>query len=121
MLSHPNGIFLDNDRLIVGSWGAGLNADFTTEVPGSLLSVALDTQEISVIASEVGNIDGITRIDDAIIVSDWVSGALFSVDSSDNVHELAQLEQGLADISSHNSTLYLPMMFQGSLTSQKYP
>lgn len=121
MLSHPNGIFLDNDRLIVGSWGAGLREDFTTEVPGSLLSVALDTQEISVIASEVGNLDGITRINDAIIVSDWVSGALFSVDSNGNAHKLAQLEQGLADISSQNSTLYMPMMFQGTLKSQQLP
>ncbi|MGJ8611447.1 MAG: hypothetical protein ACSHWY_10145, partial [Octadecabacter sp.] len=48
LLAHPNGVFLDQDRLLVGSWGAGLRDDFTTDVPGSLLSVSLETKEISV-------------------------------------------------------------------------
>lgn len=121
LLAHPNGVFLDQDRLLVGSWGAGLRDDFTTEVPGSLLSVSLETKEISVFAPEVGNIDGITRIGDAIIVSDWVTGKLFEVSDTGQARETGQFETGLADISSQGSTLYLPMMLDGTLVSWSYP
>lgn len=121
LLAHPNGVFLDQDRLLVGSWGAGLRDDFTTEVPGSLLSVSLDTKEISVVAPEVGNIDGITRIRDAIIVSDWVTGKLFEVSDTGEIRQTGQFETGLADISSQGGTLYLPMMLDGTLVSRSYP
>lgn len=121
LLAHPNGVFLDQDRLLVGSWGAGLRDDFTTEVPGSLLSVSLDTKEISVVAPEVGNIDGITRISDAIIVSDWVTGKLFEVSDTGEIRQTGQFETGLADISSQGGTLYLPMMLDGTLVSRSYP
>ena len=121
LLAHPNGVFLDQDRLLVGSWGAGLRDDFTTEVPGSLLSVSLETKEISVVAPEVGNIAGITRIGDAIIVSDWVTGKLFEVSDTGEARETGQFQPGLADISSQGGTLYLPMMLDGTLVSLSYP
>lgn len=120
-LSHPNGVFLDEGRLLVGSWGSGLRDDFTTETPGSLLSISLETREISVVATGIGNIDGITRIDDAIIVSDWVTGELVEIGSNGEVHQTAQFAPGLADISSEGSTLFLPMMLDGTLISQDYP
>ncbi|KEJ94547.1 Sugar lactone lactonase YvrE [Pseudosulfitobacter pseudonitzschiae] len=120
-LAHPNGVFLDEGRLLVGSWGAGLRDDFTTETQGSLLSVSLDTKEISVVAPNIGNIDGITRIDDAIIVSDWVTGGLLEIGRDGVAQQVAQFAPGLADISSDGSTLYLPMMLDGSLISRDYP
>lgn len=120
-LAHPNGVFLDEGRLLVGSWGSGLRDDFTTETPGSLLSISLETREISVVAPGIGNIDGITRIDDAIIVSDWVTGGLFEIGSDGEAHQTAKFAPGLADISSDGSTLYLPMMLDGTLISQNYP
>ncbi len=116
-LSHPNGVFLDNDRLLVGSWGVGLKDDFTTDVPGSLLSVSLDSQAISIVASELGNIDGIARIGDTIIISDWVTGNLTGVSASGETHQIAQYGPGLADISAQGQTLYLPMMLDGTLIS----
>jgi len=120
-LAHPNGVFLDEGRLLVGSWGAGLRDDFTTETPGSLLSVSLETKEISVVAPGIGNIDGITRIDDAILVSDWVTGGLFEIGRDGAAAQTAQFAPGLADISSDGSTLYLPMMLEGTLISRDYP
>lgn len=120
-LAHPNGVLLDNDRLLVGSWGLGLRDDFTTEVPGSLLSVSLETREISVVAAELGNIDGITRIGDALIVSDWVTGGLFEVGDDGDVRQTGQFAPGLADITAQAGTLYLPMMLEGALISQDYP
>lgn len=120
-LAHPNGVYLDEDRLLVGSWGTGLRDDFTTEGPGSLLAISLATKEIGVVAPEIGNLDGITRIDDTIIVSDWVTGGLFEIDQDGTARKTGQFAPGLADISSHEGTLYLPMMLDGTLISQSYP
>jgi hypothetical protein len=120
-LAHPNGVFLDDDRLLVGSWGSGLRDDFTTEVLGSLLSVSLETRKITVVAPEIGNIDGITRIGDALIVSDWVTGGLFEIGGDGDVLQVGQFAPGLADIASQGGTLYLPMMLDGTLVSQDYP
>lgn len=120
-LAHPNGVLLDGDRLLVGSWGSGLRDDFTTEVLGSLLSVSLETRDISVVAPEIGNIDGITRIDDALIVSDWVTGGLFEIGGDGDVLQIGQFAPGLADIASRGGTLYLPMMLDGTLVSQDHP
>lgn len=119
-LAHPNGVFLDGDRLLVGSWGVGLRDDFTTEILGSLLSVSLETSEISVVVPEIGNIDSITRIGDALIVSDWVTGGLFEIGSDGDVRQIGKFAPGLADITSHGGTLYLPMMFDGTLVSRDY-
>lgn len=120
-LSHPNGVLVDGDRLLIGSWGAGLRDDFTTDVPGSLLSVALDSKEISIIAPELGNIDGIALIGDSILVSDWVTGSLIEISADGETHLLAQYGPGLADISAEGRTLYLPMMLDGTLISKVYP
>jgi hypothetical protein len=120
-LAHPNGVFLDDERLLVGSWGSGLRDDFTTEVPGSLLAVSLETKEISVVAPEIGNIDGVTQIGDALIVSDWVTGGLFEIGGDREVLQVGQFAPGLADIASWGGTLYLPMMLDGTLVSQDYP
>lgn len=121
LLSHPNGLLVDDGRLLVGSWGAGLRDDFTTEVTGSLLSVALESKEISTVASAVGNIDGIARIGDTIIVSDWVTGGLIEVAANGDAHQIGQYAPGLADISARGKTLYLPMMLDGTLVSFDYP
>lgn len=79
MLSHPNGVVLDDQRLLVRSWGAGLRDDFTTQTAGALLSVSLASKEIPMVAPKIGNIDGITSLGDRIIVSDWVTGGLIEI------------------------------------------
>lgn len=35
-LAHPNGLFLDEERIVVGSWGQGMRDDFSTEVSGGV-------------------------------------------------------------------------------------
>jgi hypothetical protein len=120
-LSHPNGLLLDGKRLLVGSWGAGLRDDFTTEVPGTLLSVALDSKEISTLAPNVGNIDGIAQIGDRIIVSDWVTGGLIEVGADGTAQQIAQYAPGLADIAAQGDRLLLPMMLDGTLMSVDTP
>lgn len=120
-LSHPNGLLLDGPRLLVGTWGEGLKEDFSTEVAGSLLSVDLETRAISVVVPEIGNIDGITRVGDEILLNDWVTGEVFTVNGAGEVDLAINLSPGVADISSHGNTLFLPMMLYGDLRVVTYP
>lgn len=120
-LAHPNGLLLDEGRLIVGSWGQGMRDDFSTEVPGSLLAVDLETQAISTIIPSLGNLDGVVRIGDTLLVSDWITGQLFEV-GADGAHTVvAEYPAGLADIAAYNNTLVLPSMLEGNVSARTYP
>ncbi|MEO0392423.1 MAG: ATP/GTP-binding protein [Pseudomonadota bacterium] len=120
-LSHPNGLLLDGDRLLVGSWGQGMQDDFTTTVPGSLLSIDLASQAITVVVPELGNLDGITQIGDVLLVNDWVNGHLYRVSATGEVRLIAEHPAGLADISSEGDMLFLPLMLDGQLIAEFYP
>jgi hypothetical protein len=118
-LRHPNGVYWDNDRLLVGSWGKDLQDDFTTEVPGSLFAVDPETKSMSVVATEVGNIDGIVRLDGKLILSDWISGAVYEIKDDGSAIEIATHPAGLADIGAKGDTLYLPHMLKGRVEAIK--
>lgn len=112
MLSHPNGIAWDGERLLVGSWGQGLHEDFTTDAPGDLMSVDPETLDIAVVASAVGNIDGVVAAKGRIIVSDWAKGELIEIQEGAPV-TVAAYPAGLADIGSDGENLFLPHMMEG--------
>ncbi|KJZ17951.1 hypothetical protein TW80_16445 [Loktanella sp. S4079] len=120
-LNHPNGLLLDGVSLLVGSWGEGVQQDFSTEKPGSLLSIDISTQEISLIAKDIGNLDGIARIEGQLLVNDWITGTLYEVLTDGNVRPVSQYAPGLADISSHGSMLLLPSMLEGTISARNYP
>ncbi|MHA7775888.1 SMP-30/gluconolactonase/LRE family protein [Roseibium sp. M-1] len=114
-LNHPNGLLWDNGRLLVGSWGKGLKNDFTTEAPGSLLSIDPETKEISTVAAEIGNIDGIVRLDGKLVLNDWINGKAFAVGPDGTVTEVLSEPAGLADIGAAGNVLYLPHMLEGRI------
>lgn len=120
-LAHPNGLLLDGTRLVVGSWGQGMREDFSTEEPGALLAVDLETQAITPIVPDLGNLDGVVRINDALLVNDWITGQLFEVSSDGTVKRSAKYAAGLADIAAYNNTLFLPSMLEGRISAQPYP
>jgi hypothetical protein len=58
-LEWPNGLLVDGTRLIVGGWGKP-KADFTTDVPGRLYALDLQTKQKTLITPKpFANIDGI--------------------------------------------------------------
>lgn len=120
-LAHPNGLLVDGDRLLVGSWGAGMRDDFTTETPGSLLSLDLGSGAITVMSPEIGNLDGLTRVGDEILASDWMSGALTAIAADGSTRAVLARPQGLADMSAHQGMLYMPRMVDGQLEAVSYP
>lgn len=114
-LNHPNGLYWDNGRLLVGAWGKGLKNDFTTEAPGSLLAIDPATKAISVVARDIGNIDGIARLNGKLVLNDWINGKVFEIDADGISNEIMSEPAGLADISAHNDVLYLPHMLEGRI------
>ncbi|UES55310.1 hypothetical protein GFK91_06630 [Roseibium aggregatum] len=114
-LNHPNGLYWDNGRLLVGAWGKGLKNDFTTEAPGSLLAIDPATKAISVVARDIGNIDGIARLNGKLVLNDWINGKIFEIDADGKSNEIMSEPAGLADISVHDDVLYLPHMLEGRI------
>ncbi|PCH50052.1 MAG: hypothetical protein COC17_06615 [Hyphomicrobiales bacterium] len=114
-LSHPNGILFDNHRLVIGTWGEGIQDDFSTNKPGQLISVDLATKAITKFSKPIGNIDGVVKHGDNFIVNDWINGKVFEVNKNGDFKELFQKKSGLADISINNNILLSPMMLEGKL------
>ncbi|MEE4012993.1 hypothetical protein V1T76_13070 [Roseibium sp. FZY0029] len=115
VLNHPNGLYWDDDCLLVGAWGKGLKDDFTTEAPGSLLAIDPATKSISVVAQDVGNIDGITRLNGKLVLNDWITGKVFEIGTDGATSEILSEPAGLADISARDEVLYLPHMLEGKI------
>jgi sugar lactone lactonase YvrE len=119
-LPHPNGLLWQHDELLVASWGLGLKDDFTTQTAGSLYTLNIENPELVVIkgSEQLGNLDGLAQKDDALYVSDWISGELFKIEDNKSSTVLT-LKPGLADIGIAGSVLFTPSMFDGQVTAWK--
>jgi len=123
-LKHPNGLKVEDGRLIVAAWGEELQADFSTTVPGHLIAVDLETKAISALGSgePVGNLDGL-EADGAgnWIVTDWMAGTLFRIRPDGTSEELLDLDQGSADIEylEGEGVAVVPMMMNDKLVAYK--
>jgi len=124
-LHHPNGILSYHDHLIVGNWGEGLQADFTTMSPGGLLALmAADRRGISLEpiagAMGLGNIDGIVSLPAGFLISDWVKGSLLLVPHDGGATREFPLKAGIADIGAGDGRVYVPFMHDGRIGAYEY-
>lgn len=115
-LPHPNGLWTDGTDLVIAHWGPGMQADFTTEAPGDLLSVDIASGDVSTISAKLGNLDGVDQIEGGFVVSDWLTGEIFKV-TGDESALLLKAPVSTADISVQGDTLYLPHMFEGRIST----
>jgi sugar lactone lactonase YvrE len=123
-LMHPNGLRVDNGRLIVAAWGKDIQPDFSTKEPGRLLAVDLKTKELSTIGSgePVGNLDGLEPDGAGCwIVTDWVGGSLFRIHPDGKADPLMDLNQGSADLEFiiAEKLVIIPMMMDGKVTAYR--
>ncbi|TNJ44895.1 hypothetical protein KFZ70_12575 [Tamlana fucoidanivorans] len=80
-LEAPDGLYMEKDKLIVASWGVLLKpSSFETSKLGDLLSIDLETKNIQPIATEAGNLEGITKIKNNYYITDWAAGKLLKID-----------------------------------------
>jgi sugar lactone lactonase YvrE len=122
-LENPNGLKVADDKLIVASWGV-MKPDFSTEVPGHLLSVDLKDKKISDLGDPkpVGNLDGLEP-DGAggWYLTDWVAGGLFHAAADGRAGQLLDLPQGSADIGimPAGNLVLVPMMNEGDVVAYR--
>ena len=97
-LEFPNGLLVDGGRLIVGAWGEPA-ADFSTEVPGRLYALDLETAGKTLITPEpFANIDGVESDGSGgWIITDYLAGKLIRVAPDGTYSDLAQFMPGTAD------------------------
>ena len=119
-LQHPNGLNVNDSRLVVAAWGSGLKEDLTTEVGGHLLTVDLETGTVSPLGSgaPIGNLDGLEPDGKGNwIVTDWIAGAVFRISEDGTATMLLDLDMGSADLEyiADRSLLIVPMMLNNKL------
>ena len=122
-LHSPNGLLVENDRLVVASWG-DMTDGFATETPGHLMSISFNDKSINSISdgAPVGNLDGVEHDPDGnYYVTDWMAGKLLHINRDGKVELLITLVQGMADheyINNHD-LIILPMMNSNRLIAYK--
>lgn len=120
-LECPNGLLVDEGRLILGGWGTGIKDDFSTTKLGRLLAVDIATGKVTPLTPQpLGNLDGVER-DGAggYVVTDWRAGKVFHVSKSGEAQLVLALPQGAADhaVLLDTKTLVLPRMLENRVTA----
>lgn len=127
-LESPNGLLVQDGKLVVAAWGSGLAPDWSTKTPGHLYSLDLITKEKKTITAEpLGNLDGI-EVDNMAnyLVSDWNAGKVFKVSREGKAELLFYGFKGAADIAfvPGKNLLIVPRMGENLITAfnlSEYP
>lgn len=122
-LKSPNGLLVEDNRLVVGSWGV-MTDGFATDIPGYLMAVSFKDKNINSIGDgvPVGNLDGVEHDPDGnYYVTDWMAGKLLHIQRDGKVELLLTLVQGMADHEYVNNQdlIILPMMNTNQLIAYK--
>lgn len=118
---HPNGVLVQDGKLLLAGWGGPIADDFSTKTPGRLLSVDLKTKELTVITPEpLGNLDGLEADGKGgYLVTDWWAGKVFRISKDGTPTTLATFPQGTADHAylPEPQLLILPKMIENTVTA----
>ncbi len=120
-LEVPNGLLVENNQLIVGSWGV-MTDGFATTTAGHLKTIDISSKQIASLGDKTpaGNLDGV-EIDGNgnYYVSDWMTGKLLHIQPSGISTTLLQLEQGSADhtVLAKQKLVIIPMMLSGNVVA----
>lgn len=120
LLASPNGVFADDGRLIVASWGKGINkTDFSTAEPGGLLSVDLATKKVTPLpgAQNFADLDGVIAMGDTIYATAYMTGTLYSYKPGGAPTAVAQFKPGSADIGTDGEKIFVPLMGEGEVVA----
>lgn len=118
-LEGPNGLLIENNTLVVGSWGK-MTDGFATEVPGHLKVIDLESRETQSLgdATPVGNLDGVEADGKGnYLVTDWMNGRLLKVTPLGHSETLIEFEQGSADhtVMPEKNLVIIPMMLKNQV------
>lgn len=100
-LLNPNGVTVQDGKLIIAAWGKIDGDGFATSVPGHLLEVSLADKSVQSLGSgePVGNLDGVEPLDaSSYLVTDFMAGGLLKIGTGGKATKLVTLPSGSADI-----------------------
>lgn len=118
-LENPNGLLVENGKLIVAAWGLDIQHDFSTAVPGRLYALDLKTRQRTDLTEPLGNLDGLEADGrGGHIVTDWVSGDVYRIRKGE-VKVIMKLPKGAADIAflTDRDRLVMPRMLENQITA----
>jgi len=120
-LSGPNGLLVEDGRLVVATWGEG---EMMSASPSHLKTVDLQSKAIASLGdgTPIGNLDGLEPDGNGnYLVTDWVAGALFRVEPSGKAETLLDLNQGSADLlyRSEEKLVLIPLMQDGVVAAYR--
>lgn len=112
----PNGIVADGDTLYVASFGTLTDTPANNQ-PGGVYAINIASKTITKdeVAGDFGYLDGIVKMADAIFLTDFMSGTVFSYVPGSVPMAIATLKMGSADIGSDGTSLYVPLMMEGEV------
>lgn len=115
-LQSPNGILADGDSLIIASFGT-LAEKPEDMRPGGLVKIDIASKAVTPVetAGAFGFLDGIAKVGDDIVVSDFFAGAIYRIAPDAAPVPVTQLVMGSADIGSDGDAIFVPMMMEGEL------
>lgn len=122
-LEVPNGLLVEGNQLIVGSWG-NMTDGFATDIPGHLKTIDLASKKIQSLGDKTpaGNLDGVEPDGNGnYFVTDWISGKLLLITPAGISTTLLALAQGSADhtvVQQHNLVI-IPMMLSGNVVAYR--
>jgi hypothetical protein len=115
-LINPNGIRVDGDRIVVAAWGPITNPmTFESSRPGDLYAISLTDRRQTLIASEVGNLDGLEKTGYGFLVTSW-AGTVLAIDDDGRVSTLEAGFRSGADVAVGRGRIAVPELLEGTLT-----
>lgn len=119
-LEMPNGLLVEEDRLVVGNMGGGFQPEAP---PGQLLAVSLADKSITRITKErIGLLDGVESGHNGhYLVTSHMAGELLHIDADGKVKTLVKLEPGAADLDyiAARDMIVIPMLRSNKLLAYK--
>lgn len=99
-LEYPNGLLVEDDKLVIASWGKMTNG-YATDIAGHVLTIDIASKKIQSLGNNtpIGNLDGLDSDGEGnYFVTDWMTGKLLLITPSGNNKILTMMEKGSADL-----------------------
>ncbi|MDH5358538.1 MAG: SMP-30/gluconolactonase/LRE family protein [Gammaproteobacteria bacterium] len=118
-LEAPNGLLIEGNKLLVGSWG-NMTDGFSTKIAGHLKTINIDTKHIESLGNKTpaGNLDGVEADGHGnYFVTDWMVGKLLHITPAGDSITLIALDQGSADLTVllKQDLVIIPMMLSAKV------
>lgn len=120
-LNGPNGLLVQDGKLIVASFGK-LPSEGQKQELGGLYAIDVEKQSVSKLGDSeaIGNLDGLQAFEAGVyLVTDWAAGGLYRVPAKGKVERVLKLGKGSADFVylPDKKQAFIPIMLSNALVA----